>query len=182
MLTTQVLRSGCIPSKRSAAVVMRFPCKEGPREKLATGPALNIWASFDGVPKPTQHGMIVNEMGPAQRQSIKPSSNIAATAAAATTMNSNNSSTYAMTGAAAGAAGCNLLTLNPGLYFHRNPPVYTYGYVVSGLPCQKAASASAVTSMLESAGATSFATTYSLWLKPAVPAVSAHVHACMLVC
>jgi hypothetical protein len=144
---------------------MRFPCSEGPREKQATGPALNVWASLEGMPKPSKQGMrvvissIVNEMGPAARQQ-------GAAMRAGTSSSSTDGSVPATTSA------CSLLTLNPGLYNHRSPPLMTYGYSISGLPCARVASASAATSVLEAAGAKSFPTTYSIWLKPAVPAVS----------
>lgn len=158
MLTSQVLAApagrNCGASKSSTAVVVRFPCKEEARLKQdATGPALNVWGSFEGAPQPSKAGMIVNEAAPAQRQAMQASK----TANGISTARNN---------------GCSFLTVNPGLYFHKSPPMFTYGYVVSGVPCEAAASALAVTSALQRSGGRTFPTTYSLWLKPTLPSVS----------
>jgi hypothetical protein len=82
------------------------------------------------------------------------------------------SSTSANTSSSSTVGACSFLTLNPGLYYHKSPPMFTYGYVVSGVPCERAASALAATSALERQGARTFPTTYSLWMKPTLPAVS----------
>lgn len=155
VLTSQVLAApagrNCGASKSSTAVVVRFPCKEEARLKQdATGPALNVWGSFEGAPQPSKAGMIVNEAAPAQRQAMQASK----TANGISTARNN---------------GCSFLTVNPGLYFHKSPPMFTYGYVVSGVPCEAAASALAVTSALQRSGGRTFPTTYSLWLKPTLP-------------
>jgi hypothetical protein len=285
VVTSQVLtlpaagaRGGsCGASKASTAVLLRFPCKEEPRQKQASGPALNVWGSFDGVPEPTRRGVIVNEAAPAKKQSLhaakltgadgyvvtNPEGYVVSSTAARKAGSSSSSSpdgyvvsgnkdgyvvsgskdeyvvstqragsssspdgyvvsstnpegyvvsssstrksgspdgyvvsgskdgyvvstqnaggyVVSSTGAAAAANGsapaqvgaCSFLTLNPGLYYHKSPPMLTYGYAVSGVPCERAASAAAVTGALDRAGAKTFPTTYSLWLKPSLPAVS----------
>lgn len=185
VVTSQVLTTpdtgrqhSCGGSKTSTAVVLRFPCQEEARLKQAAGPALNVWGSFDGVPQPTRTGIIVNEAAPAaaRRQSATVHASAAKlvdAAAAGDANNSANATQPATNGTAPIKGNCSFLTVSPGLYFHRSPPMFTYGYVVSGLPCQQAASALATTQALEKAGgARTFATTYSMWLKPTLPAVS----------
>uniref|UniRef100_A0A383V698 Pherophorin domain-containing protein n=1 Tax=Tetradesmus obliquus TaxID=3088 RepID=A0A383V698_TETOB len=68
----------------------------------------------------------------------------------------------------AAAASCNLTTLNPGLYFHRSPPLYLYGYSVQGLPCQRVQKGLAAMQAAGSSGAA--ATQSGLWLLPSRPA------------
>jgi hypothetical protein len=280
VVTSQVLTvpaegaRNCGASKASTAVLLRFPCKEEPRLKQASGPALNVWGSFDGTPQPTKAGVIVTESAPVKKQSLhaaklsgadgyvvtdpegyvvsakkaaspngyvvstqgagskpegyvvsaqgagskpdgyvvsgqqagspngyvvsaqgakpegyvvsahgakpdgyvvstqgsKPSGYVVSTQSAGGYVVSSTGSSD--TSAAAQVGACSFLTLNPGLYFHRAPPMFTYGYAVSGVPCERAASALAATNALDRAGAKTFPTTYSLWLKPSLPAVS----------
>ncbi|WIA35713.1 hypothetical protein OEZ86_004115 [Tetradesmus obliquus] len=68
----------------------------------------------------------------------------------------------------AAASSCNLTTLNPGLYFHRSPPLYLYGYSVQGLPCQRLQAGHAAMQAAGSSGAA--ATQSGLWLLPSLPA------------
>lgn len=285
MVTSQVLtlpaagaRGSCGASKASTAVLLRFPCKEEPRLKQASGPALNVWGSFDGIPEPTRHGVIVNEAAPAKKQSLhaakltgadgyivtKPEGYVVSSTKKTSSpdgyvvssskdgyvvsgskdgyvvstqragsspdgyvvsnpegyvvsstrkagspdgyvvsgskdgyvvsgskdgyvVSTQNAGGYVVssTGAANGSApaqvgACSFLTLNPGLYYHKSPPMLTYGYAVSGVPCERAASAAAVTGALDRAGAKTFPTTYSLWLKPTLPAVSQQRGVCLL--
>lgn len=299
IVTSQVLTvpagdpRSCRASKASTAVLLRFPCKEEPRLKQASGPALNVWGSFDGIPQPTKHGMIVTESAPVKTAAAQPrraaklidsradgyvvsssgshnpggyvvsgsgsstpsgyvvssSSNpngyvVSSTGAGSSssspagpiviaTNNAGTSDGYVVSSAGANtpagyvvsttdanapagyvvsttdakapagyvvssnggnapagyvvstagvnssvtsSGACSFLTLNPGLYYHKSPPMFTYGYVVSGVPCDRAASALAATTELNKAGAKTFPTTYSLWLKPSLPAVSGCVY------
>lgn len=270
MVTSQVLTvpaggaRSCSASKTSTAVLLRFPCREEPRLKQASGPALNVWGSFEGIPQPSRQGVIVNEAAPAKKQSLH-AAKLAGAAAGAdgyvvtgpegyvvsakkagratpdgyvvsaqqagspdgyvvsgkdgyvvsgnkdgyvvsnakdgyivSAQNAGSKDGYIVSGnkdgyvvstqsaggyvvstagsvngtGVAQVGACSFLTLNPGLYYHKSPPMLTYGYAVSGVPCERAASALAVTGALDRAGAKTFPTTYSLWLKPTLPAVS----------
>jgi hypothetical protein len=281
VVTSQVLTApaggarSCGASRSSTAVLLRFPCKEEPRLKQASGPALNVWGSFEGIPQPSKAGVIVTESAPVKKQSLhaaklsgangyvvtsaegvvasankaaspngyvvsaqgagnkpdgyvvsgqhagspngyvisaqgakpdgyvvsargsKPDGYVVSTQGAGSNadgyvvssqhagspngyvVSTQSAGGYVVSGAsasntstAAQVGACSFLTLNPGLYFHRAPPMFTYGYAVSGVPCERAASALAATNALDRAGAKTFPTTYSLWLKPSLPAVS----------
>jgi hypothetical protein len=247
VVTSQVLTvpagdpKSCRGSKTSTAVLLRFPCTEEPRQKQASGPALNLWGSFDGIPTPTRSGVVVTEAGAAPAKHSLHATKLSGHSASRTSATNPNgyvvsgtsgaatpagyvvsstnsgaaapegyvvsgaapngyvvsntdtpattagyvvsgtpastsgyvvSSTNANTSSSSGTGACSFLTINPGLYYHKTPPMFTYGYVVSGVPCERAQSALAATTALERAGARTFPTTYSLWMKPTLPAVS----------
>jgi hypothetical protein len=66
--------------------------------------------------------------------------------------------------------------LNPGIYFHRVPPMYLYGYTVSSVPCEAVSAIqlaeTAARFQAEGNGTRQYASQYGLWIVPSLPGVS----------
>eukprot|EP00775_Hariotina_reticulata_P001852 gene1852-2185_t len=63
--------------------------------------------------------------------------------------------------------------MNPGIYFHRVPPIYLYGYTVRNVPCEAFTAAqlaeTAARIKADGKGASQYAGQYGLWIVPSLP-------------
>lgn len=74
------------------------------------------------------------------------------------------------------ASSCTFTTMNPGIYFHRVPPMYLYGYTVRDVPCEAFTAAqlaeTAARVKADGKGASQYPSQYGLWIVPSLPGVS----------